>query len=127
MKITRFRVRKVTGTLSTDGPMWEERLVRPIDIYPEYTGTAITTVLKLPSSRDAARVLGAVRSEYQKRWKVEWLRPFGFNNSFAMVIRGDDARRNHFEILSDAARRKTDWVLGIGYEFLQRPVSWSVS
>lgn len=92
-----------------------------IDLYPEYTGTAITTVLKLPSSRDAARVLGAVRSEYQKRWKVEWLRPFGFNNSFAMVIRGDDARRNHFETLSDAARRKTDWVLGIGYEFLQRP------
>src|SRR5437016_11986858 len=42
-----------------------------IDLYPEYTGTAITTVLKLPPSRDATRVLGAVRSEYQKRWKVE--------------------------------------------------------
>ena len=92
-----------------------------IDLYPEYTGTAITTVLKLRPSRDAGRVLSAVRSEYQKRWKVEWLQPFGFNNSFAMVIRGEDARRNHFETLSDAARGKTDWVLGIGYEFLQRP------
>jgi osmoprotectant transport system substrate-binding protein len=92
-----------------------------IDLYPEYTGTALTTVLKLPPSRDAGRVLGTVRSEYKKRWKVEWLPTFGFNNSFAMVIQGENARRNHFDTLSDAARRKTDWVLGMGYEFLQRP------
>jgi osmoprotectant transport system substrate-binding protein len=92
-----------------------------IDLYPEYTGTALTTILKLRPSSDAGRVLGKVRSEYKKRWQIEWLRPFGFNNSFAMVIRGEDARRNHFETLSDAARRKTDWVLGAGYEFLQRP------
>jgi osmoprotectant transport system substrate-binding protein len=92
-----------------------------IDLYPEYTGTAITTVLKLRPSRDARRVLSTVRSEYRKRWQIEWLPPFGFNNSFAMVIRGDDARRNHFETLSDASRSKTDWILGIGYEFLQRP------
>jgi len=92
-----------------------------IDLYPEYTGTAITTILKLPPSSDAGQVMGAVRAEYQKRWQLEWLQPFGFNNSFAMVIRGEDARRNHFETLSAAARRKTDWVLGMGYEFMQRP------
>src|SRR5713226_734680 len=57
-----------------------------IDLYPEYTGTALTTILKLPPSSDAARVLGEVRSEYQNRWQLEWLQPFGFNNSFAMVI-----------------------------------------
>src|SRR6185503_817419 len=81
-----------------------------IDLYPEYTGTALTTVLKLPPSSNARRVLGTVRSSYQKRWQLEWLQPFGFNNSFAMVIRGEDARRYHFETLSAAARRKTDWV-----------------
>jgi len=75
----------------------------------------------LPPSSNARRVLGTVRSSYQKRWQLEWLQPFGFNNSFAMVIRGEDARRYHFETLSAAARRKTDWVLGTGYEFLQRP------
>src|SRR5205085_2503999 len=64
-----------------------------IDVYPEYTGTALTAILKLPPSSDAAKVLEEVRSEYAKRWRVEWLAPFGFNNSFAIVIRGDDARR----------------------------------
>jgi len=92
-----------------------------IDVYPEYTGTALTAILKLPPSSDAARVLAQVRAEYQKRWQLEWLAPFGFNNSFAIVIRGDDARRGNFHTLTEAARDKTDWVMGAGYEFLQRP------
>jgi len=92
-----------------------------IDVYPEYTGTALTAILKLPPSSDAAYVLAQVRAEYQKRWQLEWLAPFGFNNSFAIVIRGDDARRGNFHTLTEAARDKTDWVMGAGYEFLQRP------
>jgi L-alanine-DL-glutamate epimerase-like enolase superfamily enzyme len=36
MKITAVRVLRLSGTMHTDGPLWEERLVRPIDIYPEY-------------------------------------------------------------------------------------------
>ncbi len=57
-----------------------------IDMYPEYTGTALTAVLKLPISRDAAGVAAEVRSEYLSRWKIEWMPPLGFNNTFAMVI-----------------------------------------
>ncbi len=90
-----------------------------IDVYPEYTGTALTAVLKLPPSSDAAAVLARVREEYRKRWQVDWLDPLGFNNTFAMVVRGDDARRWGLETVSDAARR--DWKLGAGYEFQQRP------
>ena len=92
-----------------------------IDVYPEYTGTALTAILKLPPSSDASKVLEEVRSEYANRWRVEWLAPFGFNNSFAIVIRGDDARRGRLETLTDAARSRTDWAMGAGYEFLQRP------
>jgi glycine betaine/choline ABC-type transport system substrate-binding protein len=92
-----------------------------IDVLPEYTGTALTAILKLPIATDRAHVLDQVRSEYQKRWRLEWMAPFGFDNSFAMVIRGDDARRSRFHTLSDAARRKAGWVMGVGYEFLQRP------
>lgn len=91
-----------------------------IDLYPEYTGTALTDVLKLPPSSDAERVLTEVRSQYEKRWNLEWLAPFGFNNSFAIVIRGDEARRYNLHTLSDAARTK-EWVMGAGFEFLQRP------
>lgn len=92
-----------------------------IDLYPEYTGTALTAVLKLPLSNDPATVYGTVRIEYQSRWKLSWLRPLGFDDTFAMVIRGDDARAGHLRTLSQAAARKEPWRLGVGYEFLQRP------
>src|SRR5881628_3260037 len=59
-----------------------------IDMYPEYTGTALTAVLKLPVSGDAAGIEQRVREEYNSRWKIEWLPPLGFNNTFAMVIGG---------------------------------------
>ena len=92
-----------------------------IDLYPEYTGTALTAILKLPPSSDPKSVLSEVRTAYQQRWKTEWLAPFGFNNSFAMVVRGDEARQGGLVTISDAARHKKEWVMGAGYEFLQRP------
>ena len=85
-----------------------------IDVYPEYTGTALMAVLKLPTSRETAAVRTRVHDEYLSRWKIEWLPPLGFNNTFAMVI--DDG----YETLSEAARRPTGWKLGVGYEFLTR-------
>jgi len=92
-----------------------------IDLYPEYTGTALTAVLKLPPSADPRRVLDEVRSAYEKRWRIEWLAPFGFNNSFAMVVRGEDARRGGLHTISDAAKSRKDWRMGAGYEFVERP------
>jgi osmoprotectant transport system substrate-binding protein len=89
-----------------------------IDLYPEYTGTALTAILKLPPDPDAAAVLKRVRDSYHE-WGIEWLDPLGFNDTFAMVVRGEDARRWRLRTLTDAGRRK--WTLGVGYEFAQRP------
>jgi len=75
----------------------------------------------LPPATDAAAVLDRVRAEYRKRWNLAWLDPLGFDNTFAMVVRGGDARAGNIETLSDAARRQQGWRLGVGYEFLQRP------
>ena len=91
-----------------------------IDLYPEYTGTALTTILKLPPVHDPAAAMALVRAEYQTRFGVEWVDPLGFNNTFAMVIRGEDARKSKLETLSDAARYSPGWNLGVGYEFQQR-------
>ncbi|MDH4083451.1 MAG: hypothetical protein OEV99_08580 [Nitrospira sp.] len=91
-----------------------------IDLYPEYTGTALATVLKLPPTHDPVAALALVRAEYQARFNVEWMDSLGFNNTFAMVIRGDDARKNKIAILSEAARYAPGWNLGVGYEFQQR-------
>jgi glycine betaine/choline ABC-type transport system substrate-binding protein len=94
-----------------------------IDLYPEYTGTAISAVLDLPPSQDPAELLARVRREYQQRFDLHWLDPLGFNNTFAMVIRRADAEAHHLESLSDAARYSPGWTLGVGYEFQQRPDS----
>ncbi len=92
-----------------------------IDVYPEYTGTALTAVLKQPPSGNAAQVLDKVSREYQRQWKLQWLPPLGFDDTFAMVIRGETARAGHLTAISDAAARTEPWKLGVGYEFLQRP------
>ena len=111
---------KVDRKLNLGGTLLAQQALTSgqIDVYPEYTGTALAAILKLAPVPGASRVFGKVRSEYQRRWNLLWLDPFGFNNSFAMVIRGDDARRGNLRTLSQAARYKTDWVMGFGYEFL---------
>jgi glycine betaine/choline ABC-type transport system substrate-binding protein len=120
--------KKVERKLDLGGTLLAQQALTSgqIDVYPEYTGTALAAILKLPPAPGAAsRVFGKVRAEYQRRWNLLWLDPFGFNNSFAMVIRGEDARRGNLRTLSQAARYKTDWVMGFGYEFLQRPDGFS--
>jgi len=92
-----------------------------IDSYVEYTGTALTAVLKQPLQRDPQTVLDTVRRLYASRYNIVVSAPLGFENTFAMVIRGDDARRLHLATLSEAAHYTPQWRLGVGYEFEQRP------
>jgi len=92
-----------------------------IDAYVEYTGTALTAILKQPLDRDAARVRQTVRRLYAERYNVRVEPGLGFENTFAMVIRGEDAQRLHLATLSDAAQYTPEWRLGVGYEFEQRP------
>ena len=92
-----------------------------IDAYVEYTGTALTAILKQPVDRDPAAVLNTIRGLYATRYNVTVGPPLGFENTFAMVIRGDDARRLKVTTLSQAAQFAPQWRLGVGYEFEQRP------
>ena len=86
-----------------------------IDVYPEYTGTALTAVLKEKPLKDPAEVLQKVRKGYEQ-WRLEWLDPLGFENTFAMAIRKDASR---ITTLSQAASARS-WRLGAGYEFARR-------
>jgi osmoprotectant transport system substrate-binding protein len=92
-----------------------------IDAYVEYTGTALTAILKQPIDRDPESVLRTVRQLYASRYGVAVAEPLGFENTFAMVINRDDARRLHLTTLSQAAKYASRWRLGVGYEFEQRP------
>ncbi|MBV9676851.1 MAG: ABC transporter substrate-binding protein [Acidobacteriaceae bacterium] len=90
-----------------------------IDIYPEYTGTASSVVLKETVPSDTVRAYLQVKEEYLKRYGLVWLPPLGFNDTFAMVVRSQDAQKLSAQKLSYAGSRQ--WRLGIGYEFLTRP------
>ena len=92
-----------------------------IDAYVEYTGTALTAVLKHPVESDPANVFGKVKREYASRFNLEVMDPLGFNNTFAMVIRGETARRLNLHKLSEAAPFAAQWRPGFGYEFMERP------
>ena len=74
-----------------------------IDTYVEYTGTALTAILHDPPSSVQAGVINRVQTEYQQRFGLEVLPSLGFNNTFAIVVRGEDARRLHLKTISAAS------------------------
>jgi osmoprotectant transport system substrate-binding protein len=92
-----------------------------IDVYPEYTGTALTAVLKEKPGSDKAQVYDRVKSEYEARFGLTLGPAFGFNDTFAMEIRGEDARRLNIRTLSQAEQFAPQWRAGFGYEFMERP------
>ena len=91
-----------------------------IDIYVEYTGTALTAILEKPPTQDPSEVYRNVADEYAARFGLTWGRPLGFDNTFAILIRGTDARDLGIETISDVASHTSDWHAGFGYEFMER-------
>src|SRR6266487_6884185 len=92
-----------------------------IDIYTEYTGTALTAILKQKPEGNQEAVYQRVKSEYAQRFNLSVGEPFGFNDTFAIEIRGEDARRLGLKTISQAAAYTPQWRAGFGYEFMERP------
>ncbi len=92
-----------------------------IDVYPEYTGTAMTAILKQPATSDKNHAYQRVKSEYEHRFGLTLGPSLGFNDTFAMEIRGEEARRLNIQTLSQAAKFSSQWRAGFGYEFMERP------
>jgi len=103
-------------------------LAGELDLYVEYTGTALTAVLNESpdapggdSQGKSSAVYARVKKLYAERFHLEVTEPLGFENTFAMVIRGEDARNLHLRSISDVAVLAPKWRAGFGYEFLERP------
>ena len=92
-----------------------------IDVYPEYTGTALTAILKQQPTRDPQEVFERVKREYEQRFRLTLGKPLGFNDTFAIEIRGEDARNLQLKTISQAAAHAPRWRPGFGYEFMERP------
>ena len=91
-----------------------------IDVYVEYTGTALMAILKEKPMTDPREVYALVRREYASRFGAEWRAPLGFNNTFAILVRGDDARKLGLVTVSDAARHTSTWHAAFGQDFISR-------
>ncbi len=96
-----------------------------IDGYVEYTGTALTAILKQPlppiGEREQKKVFDTVRRLYAERYEVRAEPGLGFENTFAMVVRSGDAQRLGLKTISDAVPHAAKMRLGVGYEFEERP------
>jgi glycine betaine/choline ABC-type transport system substrate-binding protein len=91
-----------------------------LDLYVEYTGTAFTGILGHEPNGDREGVFRTVKQEYADRFDLEWTEPLGFSNTFAIMVRGEDARKLRLETISDAAKHTPNWRAGFGYEFMER-------
>ncbi len=91
-----------------------------LDLYPEYTGTCFTAILHHAPIGDPRAVYDLVKQEYANKFKVEVSAPLGFENTFAILVRGDEARRLNLKTISDAAPHTPRWRAGFGQDFMSR-------
>ncbi|MEQ1921832.1 MAG: ABC transporter permease/substrate-binding protein [Pyrinomonadaceae bacterium] len=103
------------GNLAHDG-----LLSGQIDVYPEYTGTAYTAILKHPPITDPQAVYDQTKAEYADKFKLSVSPPLGFSNDFAILVRGEVARKNNLKTISDAVPLANNWQAGFGQDFMSR-------
>jgi glycine betaine/choline ABC-type transport system substrate-binding protein len=92
-----------------------------IDLYPEYTGTALTAILKREVISDPDAAFQAVNEAYRQKYGAEWLAPFGFNNTYALTVRQAAAERNGWKTISDLLPAASRLRAGFTSEFAERP------
>ncbi|MDT7688568.1 MAG: osmoprotectant transport system substrate-binding protein opuBD [Acidobacteriota bacterium] len=112
---------KVERRYELGGNLAHDSLVASkVDAYPEYTGTSLMAILKHPPGTDARAVYEQVKSEYATRFDVEVGPPLGFEDTFAVLVRSDDARRLNLKTVSDAVPHAPEWKAGFGQDFMSR-------
>jgi osmoprotectant transport system permease protein len=113
---------RVERRLNLGGTLICEQALRTgdIDVYVEYTGTALTAVFHQPLGGDRAQVTARVRASYAASGRT-LLEPLGFDNTFAILVRGQEARTRRLRSIEDAAPHAPGWRAAFGYEFLDRP------
>lgn len=95
-------------------------LSKQIDVYPEYTGTAYTAILKHKPITDPQAVYDQTKAEYADKFKLTVSPQLGFSNDFAILVRGEVARRNNLKTITDAVSMGRDWQAGFGQDFMSR-------
>ncbi|HEX8368078.1 MAG TPA: ABC transporter permease/substrate-binding protein [Pyrinomonadaceae bacterium] len=95
-------------------------LANQIDVYPEYTGTAFTAILKHQPLTNPKEVYEQTKREYAEKFNLSLSPPLGFSNDFAILVRGDVARKLNLKTISDAVPQSRNWQAGFGQDFMSR-------
>ncbi len=112
---------KVERELNLGGSLCHQSLAAgKIDLYVEYTGTAYTNILKQKTTSDSKTLFNYIKQEYPQQFKAEWIEPLGFNNSFAIIMRGDDAKKFNLQTISQLGKVSPKLRAGFGPEFKER-------
>lgn len=112
---------EVERKLNLGGSLCHQSLAAgQIDLYVEYTGTAYTDILKQKPISDSQKVLAYLKQEYPKQFKAEWIEPLGFNNSFAIIVRGEDAKKLNLQTISQLSKVAPKLRAGFGPQFKER-------
>ena len=92
-----------------------------IDIYADYTGTGWAIILKEEGKiTDPLKAFLHVQREFSARYDIEWLSPFGFNNSYALGMRKDRAEALNITQISDLVAHEKSLKAGVSLEFVNR-------
>jgi glycine betaine/choline ABC-type transport system substrate-binding protein len=92
-----------------------------IDLYAEYTGTALTAILKQEPMTNPQEVYDTVKDAFQEQYNLIWLKPLGFNNTYTLTMRREQAEQLGIQKISDLEPHKDDLESGFTHEFTERP------
>lgn len=94
------------------------------DLYPEYTGTGWLVVLKKDSFPSPDALYAALKDEYHKQFNLEWIAPYGFNNTYSLAVNKNNAEKYHLSSFSDLASYPDVFALGAEYDFFEIPMGY---
>ncbi|HHY13533.1 MAG TPA: glycine/betaine ABC transporter substrate-binding protein, partial [Thermoanaerobacterales bacterium] len=94
--------------------------VGDIDLYVEYTGTGLMYYLGMEPMNDPDEVYEIVKKEFDEQFNIKWMKPYGFNNTYAMVVAKDTAEKYNLKTISDMEKIADELILGCNYSFLER-------
>ena len=116
---TTLRVDRRLGLAGTQ-VCFEALRTGAIDIYPEYTGTGLVTLLGITEPRTPVAARRDVRQAFRERWDLHWLAPLGFENAYEIAVPRSVAEKHALRSISDLVPVASQLHAAFGYEFLER-------
>ena len=90
------------------------------DLYPEYTGTGWSFVLKEDGIPDNETLYKELQEKYKNNYDLSWIGLYGFNNTYGLVIRKDLSEKYNIKTYSDLAKYSENLTFGAEYDFYER-------